>query len=468
MTDAKLLKEPLQNPQIASNNAMAALKKNAIELHKEKKYMEAIQSYRLYLQQLPNDAGIWINLGAALRAEKQYLTAIGCYCRALDLNPDDAGVMSNMGNALKDIDRVDEAVEYQARAFQREPGNRQYRLNYAVALREAKRFEESLTHLNALVELDPDNAAYQWDRGLVHLYLGNFKQGWIDYEARWRTGDLTLKDFHCPKWSGETLDNKKLLLVAEQGYGDTILAARFISVIKESYPACQITLECKSELQPIFIALPLVKFTDARTAQYSPGDFDFYCPVMSLMGVLGVDATNIPPPVQIVVPEEAQKKFSKISDKNSKKLKIGIVWSGSITFKDNAKRACTLEQFLRMAELHNVQLYSLQKGEREKDLEQLQLTPLIIDLSKQLENFGDTAAAIQALDVIVMTDSSVAHLAGSLNKPIINLQQYKPYWLYYPELDGTPWYPSMRIIRQKKSGDWNSVFDQLLQMIKSY
>ncbi len=449
---------------------LTELRLQAIDLHKQNKFAEASNAYQLYLAQSPKDAGIWTNLGAALRATKQYVAAIGCYRRALDLNPADAGIMSNLGNVLKDIDRVEEAVHYQANAVELEPDNRQYRLNFAVALREAKQFDKALHHINVLLSMDAGNATYQWERSLNHLYLGNFKEGWIDYEARWRTGDLKLPGLPemagCPKWQGESLKDKKILLMAEQGYGDTILAARFIPHLRD-LGITHLAFECKPELQPIFSQLPIDEYISPQQARYEKNQFDYYCPLMSLMGVLGVDLTNIPQPVPITIPEASREKFQFIKSQYDEKLKIGIVWSGSLTFKDNDKRACSLEKFLQLAELPNVQLFSLQKGEREKDLDRMQAMPLVINLSKQLDTFGDTAAAVNAMDLIVMTDSSVAHLAGSLCKPIVNLQQYKPYWLYYPENETTPWYPSMRIIQQQKAGDWDGVFVQLKKLLAS-
>jgi len=443
---------------------LPSLRSKALDFHRNKQYDKAVKGYRFLLQFEPHDSSLWSNLGAALRGVKQYAAAVGCYRKALDIKPNDAGTLSNLGNVLKDMNRVEEAIVFQEQACACEPENAQYRMNYAVALREAKCFEEALTVFNQLLTEEPDNAGYQWERGLIHLYLGNFKQGWIDYEARWRTGELPVRDFHCPQWQGEPLQGKRILLVAEQGYGDTILAARFIRQVKAESPAF-IGFECKPELEPVFATLEVDAFIPPKDKTYQEGEFDYYCPLMSLMGVLGIDESNIPPPVAITVPEEARAKCQKLFQFFNKKIKIGIVWSGSLTFRDNEKRATSLEQFLLLAEMPNVQLFSLQKGEREKDLQEYSALPLVYDLSKHLNTFGDTAAVIEQLDMVVMTDSSVAHLTGSMGKTIINLQQYKPYWLYYPETEGTPWYPSMKIIRQESPGDWESVFSRLLQLI---
>ena len=145
--------------------------------------------------------------------------------------------------------------------------------------------------------------------------------------------------------------------------------------------------------------------------------------------------------------------------------KIGIVWSGSLTFRDNAKRAVGLESFIPFAENARLQCYSFQKGPREQDLQALSATPLIHDLAGQFADFADTAAAVMHMDAIVMTDSSLAHLAGSLGKPVINLLQYKPYWLYGTDQRMNAWYPSMRAIRQSAPGEWSPVFAQARQVL---
>lgn len=280
------------------------------------------------------------------------------------------------------------------------------------------------------------------------------------------------------------MNGKRLLLIAEQGYGDTILAARFIPLIQQKFPHCEILLQCKPELHRLFAGLgvqlqmpssalrapspvgrrnnPLPPAGEGGAS--APGEGNF-CPLMSLMGLFNINDTNVPPPAPLHIPEAAKAKFAWLQQHAPGKKKIGIVWSGSLTFKDNAKRAATLAQFLPLAENAGVQLYSFQKGPRQKDLHEHAALPLVCDLADQLEDFADTAAAVMHMDAIVMTDSSLAHLAASLHKPVINLLQYKPYWLYASDVRMQAWYPSMRAIRQEKAGDWETVFAMLRERL---
>lgn len=425
-----------------------------VRLHQQQKFAEALPAYQTFLAAHPDDAGMWANLGVLLRTTRRYPAAIACYQRALALKPDDAGILSNLGNALKDCDRLDEAVDCQRRALALEPGSPTVRFNYAIALREACDFEASRTVLDALLAEDPTRADWQWERALVNLQAGHFTQGWIDYEARWRLGELPQLDWGCPRWQGEDLQGKRLLLTTEQGFGDTLLAARFIPVLAARYPASELLLVCKPELQRVLAGLP------ARLLRELPGagGADYHCPLMSLMGVLGITDDNVPPPTPLNIPAEARARFAWMTGHAPGRRKIGIVWSGSLTFKDNAKRAAGLEQFLHLAELPHLQCYSFQKGPREDDLKAHAATPLVCDLAGQLSDFADTAAAVMHMDLIVMTDSSLAHLASSLGKPVLNLLQYKPYWLYGTDARMQAWYPAMRAIRQQRPGDWSSVF----------
>ena len=432
-----------------------------VKLHQQQQLNEALPAYQQYLLEQPQDAGMWANFGVLLRAMGRLPAAIACGRRALALSPDDPGVLSNLGNVLKDSDRLDEAVSCQRQALALKPADTSIRLNYAIALREARAFEASLAELNLLLAENPAKADWQWERALVNLQLGNFAQGWQDYEARWRLGQLPPPPWQCPRWRGEDLSHRRLILSTEQGFGDTLLAARFIPLIAERFPACEMMLVCKPELHRVLGGLP----ASLHTALPGEVQADFYCPLMSLMGILNIDDRNVPPPAALTIPANAASKFEWLKSHAPGRRKVGVVWSGSLTFKDNAKRAVGLESFIALAESANVQCYSFQKGPREQDLQALSATPLIHDLAGYLSDFADTAAAVMHMDAIVMTDSSLAHLAGSLGKPVINLLQFKPYWLYGTDQRMNAWYPSMRAIRQSAPGEWQPVFAQARQVL---
>jgi Flp pilus assembly protein TadD len=444
------------------------LKKAAIQCQANDQLDEALKLYQLYTYARPQDKTVWINLGVALRKKRQYEAAIACYRRALQLDDEDAGAWSNLGNALKDLYRYQEACSAHEKGLEIQPNNMASRFNYAITLRDATQFNQALEQLDICQKAQPDDPKIQWERALCLLYLGQFEQGWRSYEARWRIGELPARQEICPQWQGqgESLKGKRLLLYAEQGYGDTILAARFIPWLKQQ--EAHITLECKPELHRLFDCLPVDQLIEPDGQSDSQETYDYHCALMSLPGVYGVERNNIPEPAKLAIPDQSVEKLSFINKMFAEKLKVGIVWSGSLTFKDNHNRSTSLGHFIKLAQNPNIQLFSLQKGPCQKDIESFGFGPLVVDLGNQLEDFADTAAAVSSLDLVVMTDSSVAHLAGSLGKPVINMLNYKPYWLYGLQGQSTPWYPSMQLLRQQRPGDWGMVFERVANVIESF
>ena len=191
--------------------------------------------------------------------------------------------------------------------------------------------------------------------------------------------------------------------------------------------------------------------------------------MMSLPGLLNPSFDDCPVPISLNVPAQAlEKARHALGPSVHGKVKIGIVWSGSVTFGNNRNRSISLERFLPLAENSRLQLYSLQKGPCAADISRLGAEPLVIDLDPYISDFADTAAFIRLLDLVIMTDSSVAHLCGTLNRPVWNLLQFVPYWLYGSEPAGTAWYPSMRLFRQPRPGDWDPVFQAVMRELECF
>lgn len=436
-------------------------REQAVILHRGGHIYHAVEFYKAYLKNHPKDSGIWSNLGACLRTRKQHRAALACYLRALDIDPANIVARGNLANVLKDLNRFVESIALHEQLVSSAPTDKQARINFAAALRENRCFDLALKQLEQALFHHPGDAALTWERGQNLLHLGNYREGLHCYEARWQLGELPLPDISCPRWTGEALEGKRILLHAEQGYGDTILAARYIRLVKAR--GAFVMLRCKRELHRLFAGIGADALIEPNAD--CPGA-DYHCPLMSLLAMFNTELASVPPPAQLFAPRQAKRKFSSLQRHTEQRLKVAIVWSGSVTFRNNHNRCAPVAQFLSLLDMPELRLFSLQKGPGEQELYEHGADAVIENLGNRCEDFADTAAALDAMDVVLMTDSSVAHLAGSLGKPVINLLQYVPYWIYSSAETRTPWYPSHHLIKQSAPGNWQQVFAEARVILK--
>lgn len=406
------------------------------------------------LRDNPRDGGAWSTLGVLLRRIGKNGPAIACHHRGAQHAPEHQGIWSNMGNALLDLGRFDEAVAAHARAAALMPDATHILFNLGIALRKTGAFPQASAMLDRALRLDPGNDGIRWEQALTLLQTGDYRRGLAEYEARRNIPAYRNRPVPGPLWDGGPLEGRTIFLSTEQGFGDALLTLRYVEMVKAK--GGRILLETHPEQQRLLAELPVDAFIPAGSP--FPG-YDAQASLMTLPHLLGTAIDSVPPPVRLAVPQAAREKAARLIGPSDGALKVGIVWSGRVTFADNARRATTLDRFLRFAEVPGVRLYSLQKGPPEAQLAEVGTQALITPLGPHFEDFADTAAAIEQLDLVIMTDSSVAHLAGSLGTPIWNLVQYVPYWIYGFEGDRTPWYPSMRLFRQGRDEDWEAVFE---------
>lgn len=419
----------------------------------------AAEAWARALRLDPSHASAWANLGVALRVLGDPEAAVLCHRQALGLGGGGAGTLGNLGNALKDLDRYEESIPCHRRAVELEPDKPGHHHNMGIALRQAGRYDEAAEAFEHALKLNPDAQTIRWDLALTYLHRGEFAKGWPLYEARWQLGDLAMPRLQAPLWQGEALQGKTILLHSEQGFGDAIQCVRYAAALKQR-GAARVVLDCKPPLERLFATAPGVDQIVPRGQPLPP--HDLHCPLNSLPGRFGTHTTDIPGSVPfLAAPEGAAAKFAPSLALAGTRLKVGIVWSGSVTFKDNKHRATTLARFLRHFGLPEVCLFSLQKGPPEAELRALGPDAPLVDLAPLIEDFADTAAAIGALDLVLMTDSSVAHLAGALGRPVWVLLTHHAHWLWMEnDRDTTPWYPSMRFFRQPRVNDWDTPFEQ--------
>jgi Flp pilus assembly protein TadD len=419
-----------------------------------RRYPEAVALAEDAVRVGPARAEAWNALGVALRVSGDARAALACHRRALELSPESVVALVNLGNAAIELDRVDEAVTALRRAVAKRP-TAKHLMDLGHVLHDAGLFQDALAAFDAALRLEPDAARAHCERGQVLLRLGRHAEGWPEFEWRWRLPDMgPLPSYRTPAWNGAPVSGA-VIVWPEQGFGDAILSARFLPGLRERVG--RFVLGVKPELSRLFSELAGVDTLVAMGAR-QPAHVA-HASMMSLPGFAMRDPRDLPPPpARLHVPAEARARLAPVIAQAGRRLKVGIVWSGSVTFKANAQRATGLDPFLTFADVPGVQLFSLQKGPRAAELAASGARNFVIDLASHCADFADTAAAVDLLDLVIMTDSSVAHLAGSLGKPIWNLLCFAPYWLYGVAGSETPWYPSMRLFRQTTAGAWDPVF----------
>lgn len=435
------------------------------KLHQQGKHDEAIALYRRLVVAAPSHGASWTNLGVLWRIKKKPELAIACHRKAIALDARQAGAWSNLGNALKDVERFDEAIDAHRRAVELDNNSALHWHNYGVTLREANLTEEAVRALDRAIEIKPDHVDARWDRGLCNLALGRYAEAWPDYAWRWRLAEMkTVITPPQPVWDGSPLNGRTLLLHAEQGFGDTILALRYLPRLTGL--GGRIVLYVQPEVIRLLDRPANIDLVVPRTQP--PPQADLRLPLMDLLALYTPSPADIPDPVALAVPANAGAKALGVLNHFRKRFKVGVVWSGSVTFKNNHRRSVDLERFLSFAEIPDVQLFSLQKGPPYEAYRKVDPAPVMVDLGSHFQDFADTAAALRQLDLVIMTDSSVAHLAASLGVPVWNLLNLQCYWIYCEATgrETTPWYASMRLFRQPKASDWDRVFAQARQALE--
>jgi hypothetical protein len=308
---------------------------------------------------------------------------------------------------------------------------------------------------------DPNNPKLHWNLSILYLLQGDFERGFQEYEWRWKDEEVSIisgkRDFKEPLWLGDqALSGKTILLYTEQGLGDTIQFGRYVPLF--AYLDCQVILEIQAPLLPLFQKVHGIHQLVARGNSLPA--FDYQCPLMSLPLAFGTTLETIPPIQPIILDVEKITQWqSRIGPKN--KPRVGLVWSGGTTHKDDRRRSIQLNDYLEHC-TDDFEYFSLQKDVRESDTQDLQNSS-IRHFADDLHDFADTAALISQMDLVVSVDTSVAHLAASLNKPTLILIPYAPDWRWMLDRDDSPWYPTVKLYRQTTIGDWQSTLQNLFK-----
>ncbi len=433
------------------------MRKAAVSYHQKGERAVAREIYRTYLSRNPKDAAMWSNLGALFRAEKNFPLAVVCQRRALQLDPKSDNVLNNAANAHFDAGEPEKALELRRKALAKNPGHAENWSSLGKYLRALGRHQEAKTELEKALKVHPDDPELHIQLSFALLSIGDYQGGFTEFDWRWKGDEISLPDLPVPQWKGQDLTGKTLLVTPEQGFGDTILMARFLKGVQDL--GASVRLSVKPPLRRVFDGLAGVD-SFALTNSDIQG-CDYWSPMMDLPRYLGTTLETLPAPTKLAMPKDSTDRASAILAPYRDTFNVGVLWSGSVTYRANHKRSFSHQQFLQLADIAGLQMFSLYKGPLAEAFNSDGTSCVILDAASSDRDFADSAALIDQLDLVITMDSAIAHVAGSVGARVWNLLHSEAYWLYEPFSDHTPWYPSMRLIRQEKSGDWDSVFARL-------
>ena len=421
---------------------------------------EAEAHYRRALALKPDHAKAHNNLGAVLQMQGQLQAAVESYRRALALDPSLPQANQNLASILRDGAAAEKAVAGFQRLLQDNPRDAQAHTDLGNVYRELGQHRDAIASYGRAIACDPDLAEAHLARGIELLLCGEYAEGFREYEWRWRVKALNspMRGLREPLWNGEHLAGGTILLHAEQGFGDTLQLIRYASLVAEHCEA--VVVECQPQLKRLLAATPGVSAVHAQGEPLSR--FDAHLPLMSLPRVLGTTLQTVPWRGPYVRPP-ADAKDSLISSPGPN---IGLVWAGEPRQGDDRKRSLTLELLAPLAGAPGATFYSLQKGAGAAQAASPPAGMRLVDLAPHIRDFADTAAIIAQLDLVVTVDTSVANLAGAMAAPTWVLLSTVPDWRYRLEGDTTPWYPTMRLFRQARDGDWPEAIARVAQALR--
>jgi tetratricopeptide (TPR) repeat protein len=447
---------------------------------------EAEASYRAALERRPDHADAAYNLARLLHKREAVEESIPFYRRALAARPDFVSALMNLAPALGRLGEIEEATALLDRARQLAPDNPHVvaaqgllaidrgdlieataildrlsgaRLDPILAhqlgtlARQTGRFEEAIAFFKKVLAAEPDSIDAKLTISLMRLTLGEFAEGWRDYRSRWYIARHTnlARRYPAPVWSGERFANRTLLVYPEQGMGDIIQFARYLPLAAAR--GGRILFECPQPLLRLF--QPFHQDITIVAQGSTPPAFDMAVPLMDLPILFDTTLETIPPLLPNLAVEPAliaawASRLERLSG-----LRIGLVWRGNPGFANDRNRSMKLAALRPLIEGSTARFVSLQKGPAAAEIAENGWQDRILDLGLELGDFADTAAVIEGLDLVVSVDTAVAHLAGSLRRPVWILIPFVPDWRWLLERSDSPWYPSARLFRQSIPGDWS-------------
>lgn len=427
----------------------------------ERCYREALALVPDFVEALANLALLREQAGALDEAE-------AAYRRVIVLDPRGVQNRLNLAVMLGAAKRFAEAEAESFEALRRAPSSAPAWSNYGVLLARLKREAEAENAYRTAIALDPSYAKARFNLAYVLLRQGRFEEGWACLEARdWYQGLALL--FPCPRWQGEALEGKSLIIGLEAGHGDMIQFCRYAGLLK-ARGAARVDVLCHPALKALFATLPGVDTVFALDDAVADANWDFWTPPLSLPYHFGTRLETIPADIPYLAADpDRLAKWRALLPDEAPVRRVGLAWKGNPRFENDADRSLpSLDVLAPLGAVPGVRFVSLQKGVGEDEARHPPAGLSILPLGERIADFADTAAIIAQLDLVISVDTAVAHLAGALGKPCwVLLPDYQTDWRWLTGRDDTPWYPGMRLFRQPAGGGWGAVVGQVVEALRA-
>jgi tetratricopeptide (TPR) repeat protein len=455
----KILREQPNNSRVCFDLAFVLQEKGGTD--------EAVAYYQRALKLNPLLADASYNLGSIFHQKGLLDEAAGFYEEAIRLNERHAHAHNNLGSILQQKGLFDEAICFYEKAVQLNPGLVSAYNNLGLVLQEKGLFGKAMEYHQKALSFQPDHPAVHFNIAGLLLMQGDYEKGWKEYEWRRRSKDYLSRNFNRPLWDGSDISGRTVLLYSEkgfEGFGDTIQFVRYARLIAEL--GGKVVVESQKELKT------LLKNIKGVEEVVSYGEklpvFDLHCPYLSLPFVFSTTLDSVPSTTPYITPDPVSvlKWKDRISHDDSI-LKIGLAWAGNLNHPRARYRSSSLKQFSPLAKLDGITIYSLQKGEAAQEAATVPHGLKFVDYTADFNDFSDAAALAENLDLVVSVDTAAAHLAGALGKPVLMLLPFLPEWRWLLDREDSPWYPTMKILRQSSPGDWEGVISRLLHELES-
>jgi tetratricopeptide (TPR) repeat protein len=405
------------------------------------------------------------NLGLAYHNRKMFKDAIESFNNALKIKPGFSLSYLGIGNTLREMGQLDAAVTSFQKAIAIDPTFSEAHNNLGLALMDLGLHESAISSYNTAKNQTPDSAEVRKNIGIINLLKGNFKIGWEEYSWRRfeKNTELTKRIYSQPLWNGEDLNGKTIFVYTEQGFGDTIQFVRYLDLLREQ--GGRVVLDAQLSLVPLLEEMESINVLLKENDLIPP--FDFHVPLMELPRLFSTNAENIPAPNAYLMANEELVEAWKERLGPKKGYRVGIVWAGSPTHQDDYNRSMNLEYFEPLLNIEGCTFFSLQFGERCQDIISVGFEHVLKNLEQDLVGFTEPAAAITNMDLVISVDTAVVHLAGALGKPVWTLLQFNPDWRWMLDRNDSPWYSSMKLFRQEKRQDWQSVIERVTSDLRT-